>query len=316
MAGVFETAAPAVIVTDAASRHNLPAGQGAVHLDLDAFDWSAGPDHDPSESDGLVPFGPTDPAYIIHTSGSTGRPKGVVVSHAALANLAAARLDHDPIGPGDRVAATLSIGFDVSIGQIVTPLLSGATVVVLDDPAKTFGRDFWAELARQGVTHMNFSPAFLDAAIEAPVPAGLALRRLMLGGEAFQTAVARRIAAALPGVELFNMYGPSETVIDATAYRFRGTETAPTLPIGRPLPNYRVLILDAAMQPVSPGITGEIHIGGASVADGYLGRPRRPQAASCPIPSAGPATASTARATSPAGRPMARSSSSAVPTPR
>ncbi len=131
-----------------------------------------------------------------------------MVSHAALANLAAARLDHDPIGPGDRVAATLSIGFDVSIGQIVTPLLSGATVVVLDDPAKHSGADFWAELARQGVTHMNFSPAFLDAAIEAPVPAGLALRRLMLGGEAFQTAVARRIAAALPGVELFNMYGP------------------------------------------------------------------------------------------------------------
>lgn len=288
MAGVFETAAPAVIVTDAASRHNLPAGQGAVHLDLDAFDWSAGPDHDPSDRDGLVPFGPADPAYIIHTSGSTGRPKGVVVSHAALANLAAARLDHDPIGPGDRVAATLSIGFDVSIGQIVTPLLSGATVVVLDDPARHSGADFWAELARQGVTHMNFSPAFLDAAIEAPVPAGLALRRLMLGGEAFQTAVARRIATALPGVELFNMYGPSETVIDATAYRFRGTETAPTLPIGRPLPNYRVLILDAAMQPVSPGITGEIHIGGASVADGYLGRPEETASRFLPDPFGGP----------------------------
>ncbi|SIR32013.1 nonribosomal peptide synthetase DhbF [Rhizobium sp. RU20A] len=283
MAGVFETAKPAVVITDHASRPRLPAIDPAVcaMLDMDAFDaadmpnsgLNSGPNNGPDDEPAIArAVTPADPAYIIHTSGSTGRPKGVIVSHAALANLAAARLAHDPVGPGDRVAATLSIGFDVSIGQILTPLLSGATVVVIDDPATLSGADFWGLLARDGVTHMNFSPAFLDAAIEAPIPPGLALRQLMLGGEAFQTAVARRIAAALPGVALFNMYGPSETVIDATAYRFRGTETDPVLPIGRPLPNYRTLILDARMEPVPTGITGEIYIGGDSVADGYIGR--------------------------------------------
>ncbi len=284
MATVFQTTSPAVILTDKASRPRLPATHACPVLDLDAFDWASGAAHDPA--DDLL--APEDAAYIIHTSGSTGQPKGVVVSHAALANLAAARLEHDPIGPGDRVAATLSIGFDVSIGQLVTPLLAGATVVVMDDPATLSGAEFWAQLAQHGVTHMNFSPAFLDAAIEAPVPAGLRLRQLMLGGEAFQTAVARRIAAALPGVALFNMYGPSETVIDATAYRFRGTETAATLPIGRPLPNYRTLILDAAMEPVATGITGEIYIGGASLADGYIGRAEETAARFLPDPHGAP----------------------------
>ncbi|MCY1667608.1 amino acid adenylation domain-containing protein [Rhizobium sp. SL86] len=290
IAGVFETADPATIITDKASATHLPSAGTSARpvIDLDAFDWEDGPDHDPVESAGLIAITAADPAYIIHTSGSTGRPKGVVVSHGALVSLAEARLAHDPIGSGDRVAATLSIGFDVSIGQIVTPLLAGATVVVMDDPAGLSGAEFWAALARDGVTHMNFSPTFLDAAVEAPVPPGLALRRLMLGGEAFQTAVARRIAAALPGVEIFNMYGPSETVIDATAYRFRGTETAATLPIGRPLPNYRVLILDAALEPVPHGITGEIYIGGASVAEGYLGRAKETAARFLPDPFGGP----------------------------
>ena len=221
----------------------------------------------------------TDPnrlAYIIYTSGTTGRPKGVAVAHAAPVNLAfARRVCHDPIGPGDRILAAISVGFDVSIGQLLLPLLSGAAVVIADDLKTMRASEFWALLAKQRVTHINSVPSFLDSILDAAPPADtLALRRLMLGGEALSGALVTRIQHALPSVEVVNMYGPTEACIDATYHVATPADlSAPVLPIGRPLTNYRAYILDRRLEPVGIGVMGELYLGGAGLARGYVNAP-------------------------------------------
>ncbi len=221
----------------------------------------------------------TDPsrlAYIIYTSGTTGRPKGVAVAHSAPVNLAYARgACHDPIGPGDRILAAISVGFDVSIGQLLLPLLSGAAVIVADD-LKTMGATgFWAFLEERRVTHINSVPSFFDSVLDAAPRAGtLALKRLMLGGEALSGSLVERIQHALPGLEVVNMYGPTEACIDATYHIVAADDlTAAVLPIGRPLKNYRAYVLDGRMEPVGIGVQGELYLGGAGLARGYVNAP-------------------------------------------
>ncbi len=267
IATIFASTRPVVVLADTTTEQKLAAN--APLLRIDHFDFASGSAANPKPSE---PLTPENLAYIIHTSGSTGQPKGVGVSHAALVNLAEARMGHDPIGPGDRVLASLSVSFDVSVGQLVTPLLKGATVVVSGHVAAMTPAEFWRLMRDEKITHLNSGPAFLDAVLDS-VPEGLSLRRLMLGGEPFPALLAAKIQAALPQVELFNMYGPTEACIDATCHRFTGHETGPTLPIGRPLPNYELLILDEAMQRVPVGMPGELFISSASLARGYCGLP-------------------------------------------
>jgi thioesterase domain-containing protein len=165
----------------------------------------------------------------------------------------------------------MSVSFDVSVGQLITPLLSGATIVVADDLRTLTGEDFWRLVAEERVTHVNSGHSFIDAVLDE-APPDLALKRLMLGGEPFSLALMRRLRKALPGVDLFNMYGPTETCIDATVYHVTGAETG-AIPIGRPLPNYRIYILDERREPVGVCRVGELYIGGPTLARGYLNQP-------------------------------------------
>jgi amino acid adenylation domain-containing protein len=212
-------------------------------------------------------------AYVIYTSGTTGQPKGVAVAHSAAVNLAfARRACHDPLGVGDRVLAAISVGFDVSIGQLLLPLLSGATVVIAGD-VKTMGAgEFWSLLAQRGVTHINSVPSFFESILEAVPPAGtLSLKRLMLGGEALSGALVGRIHKAIPGIEVVNMYGPTEACIDATYHVATGKDLSlAVLPIGKPLSNYQAYVLDSQKQPVGVGVSGELYLGGAGLARGYV----------------------------------------------
>jgi len=233
-------------------------------------------------------------AYIVYTSGSTGQPKGVGVPHRAATSLAASRLAHDPIGPGDRILASISVGFDVSIGQLVLPLLNGAAVVIAPQLQRLDPRDFWALLERDEVTHINGVPSFFDAMIESllqgtPPQTHGGLRQLMLGGEPLNPALVGRLRQALPGTRLANMYGPTEACIDATAYVVPDDiELPPLVPIGRPLPGYRCYVLDEAGRPVAIGATGELHLAGAGLARGYCGRPDETAARFVPDPFAPP----------------------------
>jgi amino acid adenylation domain-containing protein len=219
---------------------------------------------------------PSRLAYIIYTSGTTGLPKGVAVEHAPPVNLAfARRACHDPLGPGDRVLAAISVGFDVSIGQLLLPLLCGATIVIAGDLKTISAAEFWAFLAQQRVSHINSVPSFFDSILDAAPAAGtLALKRLMLGGEALSGALVARIVHTLPGVEVVNIYGPTEACIDATYHvATAGNFSAAVLPIGRPLSNYQAYVLDSRLQPVGVGVAGELYLGGAGLARGYVNAP-------------------------------------------
>ena len=171
--------------------------------------------------------------------------------------------------------AAISVGFDVSIGQLLLPLLSGATVVIAPD-VKTLGAaEFWSLLAQRRVTHINSVPSFFDSILNSVPPAGaLQLKRLMLGGETLSGALVSRIQSAVPGIEVVNMYGPTETCIDATYHIVTADDLAlATLPIGRPLSNYTAYVLDGGMQPVGVGVGGELYLGGAGLARGYINAP-------------------------------------------
>jgi amino acid adenylation domain-containing protein len=223
-----------------------------------------------------VPVSPDDLAYIIYTSGSTGKPKGVEVTHAALVNLLAGRQREHRMGPGDAALSRTPIGFDVFIGEWAWPLTTGARSVLArpgghGDPA------YLTELiAATGVTTCNVVPSLLAELLAAPAARSCTtLRRVMSGGEVLTTALARRVSQVLPAAELTNLYGPTETAIDVTAYRVSPARHHPhgRVPIGRPIPGTRLYVLDAEMEPVPAGVPGDLYAGGAQVARCYHGRP-------------------------------------------
>ncbi|MFD4557856.1 amino acid adenylation domain-containing protein [Streptomyces sp. NPDC058469] len=219
---------------------------------------------------------PDSLAYLIYTSGSTGTPKGVEVEHRNLAN----RLQWDaatfPLGPGDAVMHHTSLSFDISVWEIFTPLISGATLVV---GAPGLSRDphrLLQEMRRSGVSVLACVPSLLDVLLEEQQPA-LAdipgLRYVFCGGETLSPELCRRFHALESSAELHNFYGPSECTIDVTSWHCRPQAGLSQVPIGRPLDHVSVHVLDEAGAVVPPGYPGELYVGGAGVARGYRNRP-------------------------------------------
>ncbi|MBV9108645.1 MAG: amino acid adenylation domain-containing protein, partial [Gemmatimonadetes bacterium] len=219
---------------------------------------------------------PSDLAYVIYTSGSTGRPKGVAVPHRALSAYVDAARQAYALTPADRFLQFAPLSFDSSVEELFAPLAVGATMVLRDEEMLASVDGFWRAAERLSLTVASLPTAFwheVAAAMEhaaPPVPASL--RVMILGGErALPERVAswrRRVGG---GVRLINSYGPTETTVAATLHEVRADE--PVVPIGRPMPGYRVRVLDASLRPVPAGIPGELFIGGIGVARGYLGRP-------------------------------------------
>ncbi|MFD5246239.1 non-ribosomal peptide synthase/polyketide synthase [Amycolatopsis sp. NPDC058340] len=208
---------------------------------------------------------PSSPAYVIYTSGSTGRPKGVVVPHAGIVNRLLWMQDEYGLAADDRVLQKTPSSFDVSVWEFFWPLITGATLVVAKpeghkDPA------YLAELIRTaGITTVHFVPSMLALFLETADCTGL--RRVICSGEALPSELAARV-----DVPLFNLYGPTEASVDVTAWR-AGAETTPSVPIGRPVWNTRTYVLDARLNPVPPGVPGELYLAGVQLARGYLARP-------------------------------------------
>ncbi|MFE7581237.1 amino acid adenylation domain-containing protein [Streptomyces gardneri] len=221
---------------------------------------------------------PGHPAYVIYTSGSTGRPKGVVVTHEAIVNRLLWMQHTYRLEPGERVLQKTPSSFDVSVWEFFWPLITGATLVVAR-PEGHKDPDYLAALIqRHSVTTAHFVPSMLEAFLAAAdVSACRSLRRVICSGEALPTVLAERFAE-VSTAELHNLYGPTEAAVDVTWHHFEpaaagSPPSAVTVPIGRPVWNTGVHVLDAGLRPVPPGVTGELHLSGVQLARGYLGRP-------------------------------------------
>lgn len=213
-------------------------------------------------------------AYVIYTSGSTGRPKGVMVEHRQVSNFFTAM--DQVIGPEPGVwLAVTSISFDISVLELFWTLARGFTVVLQEESAKLASRGDYsvaAQIRNHQVTHLQCTPSMarLLAAREESLEALRGLRRMMLGGEALPGALLSQLCPVISG-EIFNMYGPTETTVWSATHRIERDDAV--VPIGRPVANTQIYILDSNRQPVPTGAAGELYIGGAGVARGYLNRP-------------------------------------------
>jgi amino acid adenylation domain-containing protein len=255
-----------VILADDASAERVPEAAQVTVVDVDA-EWEhiAGLAGGNPSGTGVTP---QNAAYVIYTSGSTGQPKGVVIEHRNVVNSLHSMIGHWQIRPGDAMLQFASLAFDASVEDTFMPLLAGARVVLA--PTGTLhSPNLLAGLLRDtGIGLVSLTPAVLDLLPAGEYPD---LRVLMAGGDELPAEVARRWMR--PGVRLVNVYGPTETTVNATYAELDAATLMPP-PIGFPArPNYQAYVLDPHLNPVPPGAAGELHIGGASVARGYLNQP-------------------------------------------
>ncbi|MEN6309577.1 MAG: amino acid adenylation domain-containing protein [Anaerohalosphaeraceae bacterium] len=210
--------------------------------------------------------------YILFTSGSTGTPKGVVVEHGAILNSFLWLQETFALGSQDRVLQKTTFTFDVSLWDMLWPLLFGARVV-LASPEKHIDMDYLVEMIRSHqITVINFVPSVLDLFLSHPrVSQCTSLRLVLAAGEALSYSLQTRFFELLKA-ELHNLYGPTET-IQVTWWACRKDSPYPMVPIGKPIANTQAYILDHALQPVPIGVPGELYIGGVQLARGYLARP-------------------------------------------
>ncbi len=262
-------AAPAETLTTAAVAGRLPAG-ARPPLVLDAPDTRERlgrlAAHALSDAERTRPLSPQDAAYVIYTSGSTGRPKGVVVPHAGAVNLAVSQRERLGTGPDTRVLQFASFSFDATVWELCASLYAGGALVFATAESRLSGELLTSLAAEHRINHAVLPPTVVAAIPEeCTLPEGLLL---LVGGEACPPAVARRWSATHA---FRNAYGPTETSVCATVSDPLDGEGRPS--IGRPLANFRTYVLDAALAPVPPGVTGELYVSGAGLARGYLGRP-------------------------------------------
>jgi amino acid adenylation domain-containing protein len=242
-----------------------------VCLDSDWEEISTG-----SEFSLITSVTPENLAYVIYTSGSTGKPKGVLVAHRGLCNLALAQIKLFDVQLDSRVLQFVSLSFDVSIGEIVTALCVGATLCLGTRDELQPGQPLLELLQKQKITHISITPSALAALPTQELPA---LQTIIVGGEPCPPSL---VASWAKGRRFFNAYGPTESTVCATAAQcFEGMDV---LPIGRPITNTKIYILDRYLQPVPIGVPGELHIASVSLAREYLNRPDLTQEKFIPNP--------------------------------
>ena len=252
----------AVLITESAVSARLPEQLPAVVL-MDALDES--PAGDPGIQ---TPAGPESPAYAIYTSGSTGTPKAVVVPHRALTNVLESLRSEFAFGEHDRMLAVSTLSFDIAAVEIFLPLICGGTVAIASRLEQGDGRALSEAIERMRPTFMQATPAAWGMLIDSGWR-GSEILTATCGGEAMTRPLAGALLAR--SARVFNLYGPTETAIVSTIEKVRaGTQP---VPIGRPLANTRVYVLDDRLEPVPQGVSGELYIAGAGVALGYWKRP-------------------------------------------
>ncbi len=260
---MLHDAAPKALLTQADLEEHLPADDLPVlRLDADLPVLARGlPVHDPN-----VRTRPNDLAYVIYTSGSTGLPKGVMVEHGGLVNLAHAQSELFRVHARSRVLLFASIAFDASVSEVAMTLSRGACVCLAPRQALMPGEPLQTTLRDLSITHVTLPSAAVVTLGDAELPS---LESLIVAGDVCPPAVAARWHGKL---NFFNAYGPTESTVCASAHLCK-TAYSDIVPIGVPIANLRIYILDPRGEPVPVGVEGEICVGGAGVARGYLHRP-------------------------------------------
>ncbi|WP_324290183.1 non-ribosomal peptide synthetase [Gordonia sp. SL306] len=264
-------------------RRRLIAETVAAHLIVDAallgsigFDTAA---NNPAALAELAPAGVTgggsEAAYVLFTSGSTGTPKGVQVSHAAVHNRLAWMQDNYPLAAGDKVLYKTPFTFDVSVWELLWPLAQGAQMVIARPDGHRDPEYLLDLITEEQVNVLHFVPSMLDVYTEVLQNDGHltllppTVRRVFTSGEALPRLLADRVLEG-SSAELVNLYGPTEAAIDVTEYRVVADDGP--VPIGRPVANTDVYVLDTRLRPVPAGVAGELYLAGCQLADGYVGR--------------------------------------------
>jgi amino acid adenylation domain-containing protein len=258
-----------VLLTQEKLIPGMPAtGARLVSLDADWESVSQRRDENPVSA-----VTPRNLAYVIYTSGSTGQPKGAMNTHFGVSNRLLWMQQAYPLTADDRVLQKTPFSFDVSVWEFFWPLMTGSRLVVAQPGGHQDGAYLARLIAGQGVTTLHFVPSMLQVFLEA---SGLencsSLRQVFCSGEALPPELQVRFFERLDA-ELHNLYGPTEAAVDVTFWRCEREGDRRTVPIGRPIANTQIYILDRHLQPSPIGVPGEIHIGGAGLARGYLNRP-------------------------------------------
>jgi amino acid adenylation domain-containing protein len=272
LAYMLDDSAPAVLLTDEPARAALPEHPPAtfiLDLDRDAARWRGLPEKNPDRAG--IGLSARSLAYIIYTSGSTGQPKGVMIEHRCLINLFLTQVQAFTVEPDSRILQFASFSFDVCIFELAMSLCWGAALVLPPPGAALAGEELIRTINRYGITHMVMPPAVLaalpkDAAFDS-------IRMLFVGGDTVTRELVQRWSS---GRQMINGYGPTEATVWATQQECRLDEPGAP-PIGRPLANTKIYILDANRQPAPIGVTGDIYIGGVGVARGYINCPELTQ---------------------------------------
>ena len=273
---MIDDAGPVVLLTTGKVAERFPE-VWVPRVTLGAADTgrllAAQPDRNPTDGDRLGSLSPSNPAYVIYTSGSTGQPKGVVVPHTGIVNRLLWMQAEYCLQDEDRVLQKTPSSFDVSVWEFFWPLLVGATLVVAKPEGHKDPGYLAALIQAERVTTAHFVPSMLQAFLRNEAAVGCkGLRQVMCSGEALSAEVSRRFAEVL-GVSLHNLYGPTETSVDVTAWRCRADAGSASVPIGRPVWNTQTYVLDSWLRLAPPGVAGELYLAGVQLARGYLARP-------------------------------------------
>ncbi|WP_165497174.1 non-ribosomal peptide synthase/polyketide synthase [Rhodococcus sp. ABRD24] len=265
---VFQ-AEPVLVLTDSADRESLPSTAPILAVDILDLD---GVDSAPICADErLGTLLPSNAAYVIFTSGSTGRPKGVVVPHAGIVNRLLWMQASYPLDATDAVLQKTPVTFDVSVWELFWPLQVGAHLVIAEPDGHRDPQYLERVVRGCGVTTIHFVPSMLDAfLVGADLARCTSLRQIFTSGEALTPNTVARVHESA-AVELHNLYGPTEVSVDVTSHRTRIDESV--VPIGAPVWNTALYVLDSRLRPVPVGVEGDLYLGGAQLARGYVGRP-------------------------------------------
>lgn len=294
LAPMVGLAQPRCVVADAGSASRLPAGTPTVFLDELLTDArSSAAREDAREAIAAMAPSPGDRAYVIFTSGSTGEPKGVVIEHQAIVNRLEWMRTHYGIVASDRILQKTPYTFDVSVWEFFLPLIAGATLVVAPPGVHKDPRALIDLMREARVSVLHFVPSMLAELLAEPGASSLSPRMVFCSGEALPAALRDRFHATLSGAagtagaaapELHNLYGPTEAAVDVTYWPASAADRSDPVPIGYPVWNTRLYILDDRQRPVPPGVAGHLFLGGVQLAREYVARPDLTQERFIPDP--------------------------------